>query len=53
MEITEALADLGLHYDDDFEVHLEITDVHGNPVDENTFSHENIIFVPGSGKGLY
>lgn len=49
MEITDDLKAMGLDYDDDFEVHLIIRDVNGEPVDENIFSHDTIIHVPAKG----
>ena len=50
VEITDALASVGLNYDDDFLVHLDITDVYGQNWDEGTFSHTTIIFDPAHGQ---
>nr|WCA44164.1 hemocyanin [Crepidula fornicata] len=49
VEITSALQKLGLSYDDDFNVHLDITDVTGKKWAEDTFHHNTIIHVPGEG----
>ncbi|KAK7090872.1 hypothetical protein V1264_010615 [Littorina saxatilis] len=46
LEITDALHQMGFNYDDDFHVHLDITDVNGKKWPEDTFSHTNIIHVP-------
>nr|AGX25262.1 mega-hemocyanin [Melanoides tuberculata] len=46
MEITDALKALGLGYNDDFTISLNITDVNGKHVDENTFSHDTIFHDP-------
>ena len=50
VELTDALASVGLTYDDDFHVHLDITDVNGQKWDENTFSHSTIIYDPAHGQ---
>ena len=50
MEITDALSKLGLRYDDDFEVHMAIKDMEGNDLSEDTYSHHDIIHVPGQGE---
>ncbi|KAK7476001.1 hypothetical protein BaRGS_00032768, partial [Batillaria attramentaria] len=42
LEITDALSSLGLRYDDDFSVSLNITDVNGNHRPGDTFSHSTI-----------
>ncbi|XP_025089796.1 hemocyanin G-type, units Oda to Odg-like [Pomacea canaliculata] len=47
VEITKALTDLGLSYDDNFDVILSITDVNGIPLPEDTFSHHTIIHDDG------
>ena len=49
LEITEALTSLGLNYDDEFEVHLDITDVENNKLPENTFSHDTILHEESQG----
>ena len=49
LEITEALTALGLNYDDEFEVHLDITDVENNKLSENTFSHDTILHQESQG----
>ncbi|XP_076457104.1 hemocyanin 2-like isoform X2 [Babylonia areolata] len=46
VEITDALHKLGLSYDDEFHVHLDIVDVTGKKWPEDTFSHETIIHMP-------
>ena len=50
LEITEALTALGLNYDDDFEVHVDITDSNGNKLSENTYSHDTILHEPAHGE---
>ena len=49
LEITEALTALGLNYDDEFEVYLDITDVENNKLPENTFSHDTILHEESQG----
>lgn len=53
VEITEALTELGLSYDDNFDVILSITDVNGITLPEDTFSHHTIIHDDGDGKYLF
>ena len=50
LEITKALSDLGLNYDDEFEVHLDITDQDNNPLPENTFGHDTILHQAAKGE---
>ena len=50
LEITEQLEQLGINYDDDFEVHLLIEDVNGLIWDENEFHHSTIIHEPAQGR---
>ena len=53
VEITEALSALGLRHDDDFEVHLDITDVDHNTLDESTFSHDTILHQDAQGESAH
>lgn len=50
LEITDALSALGLRYDDEFEVHLDITDVDNNKLPEDTFSHGTILHQEAQGE---
>nr|AGX25261.1 mega-hemocyanin [Melanoides tuberculata] len=47
MEITDALSDLGLSYDDNFDVTLQITDVTGKEWSSDSFQHDTIFHEPG------
>ncbi|KAL8560793.1 hypothetical protein ACOMHN_061828 [Nucella lapillus] len=48
VEITDALHKLGYRYDDDFHVHMHLTDVKGHEWPEDTFSHHTIFHQPAS-----
>ena len=50
LEITKALSDLGLNYDDEFEVHLDIMDQDNNPLPEDTFGHDTILHQAAKGE---
>lgn len=50
LEITKTLSDLGLRYDDDFTVHLDIRDENNNQLPEDTFSHSTILYQDAKGE---
>lgn len=50
VEITDALLAIGRNYDEDFDVTLDITDVHQQKWSGDTFSHTTIFHQPKKGE---